>query len=57
MIDKCPECVQPNTTLQWHERKGRWVCLPCFAGRRKEQDNIEKHWLKLHPLKINEQNY
>jgi Zn ribbon nucleic-acid-binding protein len=50
----CPQCNQPNTTLQWwlDENHDRWVCLPCGMGRREEQNLIEAKWYQDHPNHI-----
>ena len=45
-MDLCPQCSQPNTTLQWHETNNGFVCLPCAVNRRAEQTRIESQWLK-----------
>ena len=48
----CPRCSLPNTTLNWHETKKGFVCLPCSVNRREEQTRIEQQWLRKHK-KIN----
>jgi len=52
MIDLCPSCSVPNTTLQWHETHKGFVCLPCAVNRREEQRRIESQWQRKHTASL-----
>jgi hypothetical protein len=47
MIDICPKCQEPNTTLHWLETAQGFLCPGCATNRQTEQQRLDAKFRKL----------